>query len=281
MFKIYIKGQGQRTKEPEDDVYYIIAKNGTFLRKRNTWVDAVVPVKQIATLQAQETRATLLLPPVSNIVLAKAIAFFEAIYKRSFTEAAVLLHYSPEQHNWELTVPEQTATTAHVSYKMDERLDGYLCAGTMHSHGRMPAFHSGTDQYDEAEWDGIHITIGDIHKNQLFSMEAEVVVNGSRFKLGLEHLDGVSMEEKKLPLTMPVANIASYYMPNYISKTYHQIERSILGDWVVPEEWMKKVEIKTYSKVYPPVTPAFSYDKDVFTGEIDALTEWNKHGGGY
>jgi hypothetical protein len=214
--------------------------------------------------------------------MAKAIAFFHAVYKRHYTEAAVLLHYSHE-HGWDITVPAQKATSAHVDYKMDERIEGYLCAGTMHSHGYMSAFHSGTDQHDEAEWDGIHITIGNLNKHPLFSMEAEMVVNGCRFILGTEHLEGVSVAEKEEVKYPIITGITSFYKPQP-TKPYYGINETALDGWTVPEEWLAKVETISYARYVPPGVQAFNKRRVVADGVVETppseqetslLGDWN------
>lgn len=233
MFPVYMKRPGSEPPE-NSNTYYIIAKNGIMLRKKNDWVDAVVPVKQIAILDEEEPYAKLLLPPLSQIVTAKAVSFFRAVYGKYHTEAAVLLHYHPSE-GWELSIPHQTASPAHVSYEHSERLEGYRCAGTMHSHARMAAFHSGTDQTDEATSDGIHITIGNMNRDDSFSMDAKIVVNGNQFALDLAWMEGVTQCEEA-----PVLQGAWSWIKR---SPFYMISLSVLGEWQVPDEWIEKVEL--------------------------------------
>lgn len=238
------------TPAPDDDSYFIIAGNGVFLRKRTGWVEATVPVKHIDGLATQEVGAKLLLPRLKSTTFAKAVLFFHEVYRLQKTEAAVLLHHS-DKHGWEITVPAQTATSAHVTYEMADRLPGYRCVGTMHSHGDMLAFHSSTDIGDEASQDGIHITIGSLDRFPRFGMDAEFVVNGTRFPLPHEHL--IRVQKATLPFMRPAEQPAqpegSDSADPAFACTYqlYRVPFGILRDWKVPDEWIARVK-----KVEPP-----------------------------
>lgn len=227
---------------PADANYFIVAGNGTFVRKRMGWVEATVPVASIDGLQPQTTEAKLLLPRITSTVFAKAVLFFRAVYEQKDTEAAVLLHYG-DKRGWSITVPEQEATGSHVSYKTSERLPGYQCVGTIHSHCAMNAFHSGTDVGDEASHDGVHITIGLLNRFPKFGMDAEFVVNGTRFPLSHEHIVRVRMDEE-----VP-AQAVSPQMFCAITKrqTLYSMPFGIVHDWTVPQEWVERVKKKTWT----------------------------------
>lgn len=120
-------------------------------------------------------------------LLQQAVAFFQAVYDRLGTESIVLLWYAPgapEGQKWLIMAPEQEVTTAYCKYT-DPGVapTGWYCAGAIHSHGGMGAFHSGTDDADEDHRDGIHITVGRV--NSLVEFSVSAVVDGSRFKLEL------------------------------------------------------------------------------------------------
>jgi hypothetical protein len=234
MFPVFMKKKGDAP--PEVASHYIIAKNGVFLKKGNWWMDAVVPVKQIAVLEEQSIKLALKIKPITSVVLTKAWRFFQAIYEKHHSESAVLLHYS-EKLGWELTVPKQSATFAHVDYEMTDRITGYSLIGTMHSHSSMSAFHSGTDIGDEAQVDGVHITFGDLNEAERFSLDPEVVVNGTRFVLPPEYMEGMKQvtegtDSKLFRAAQP---------PKFT------IECPDLKDWKTPDEWIAKVEKKSYT----------------------------------
>ncbi|MEK7628820.1 MAG: hypothetical protein AAB421_05415 [Patescibacteria group bacterium] len=234
---VWIKQPG--TTEPlETPAAYIVAQNGLFTRVKNDWVDAVVPVKSFPALEPETARAQLLLPQIPEMVFVKAVLFFHHIYYLRRTEAAVLLHFN-KKDGWNLTIPKQQASYSHVRYDMTERIPGYRCVGTMHSHGNMSAFHSGIDTHDEASFDGVHITIGSLGGFPYFGMDPEVVIRGARFKLGTAHIAGYSGITTEQAATK---------MPPWFSPWLYRKDRNFLlhtevvGDWKVPDDWVAKVE---------------------------------------
>lgn len=244
MFPVYIKRDG--TEPPVTPTHYIIAKNGIFLRKKNEWVDAVVPVKQIAVLEDQTASAKVLLPALSSIVIAKTVKFFKAVYDKQYSEALVLLHYD-KKLGWEMSVPKQEATFAHVGYDRSERIEGYTCVGTIHSHSSMYAFHSSVDKDDEKDWDGVHITIGDFNEENSFSIDVEAVVNDSRFPIDVSWLEGVSEVEEATPKHTGWL-LKWTGMWNFHKKLY-TVHCPEVDDWQTPEEWIQKVEKVAYLQV--------------------------------
>jgi hypothetical protein len=234
MFPVHIKKPGASL--PDDSIYYVVARNGLFLHKESEWASATVPVKQIAILDNEEPSISLHLPPLDHEIFFQAVQFFRHIYKTMHTEAAVLLHYSADA-GWAFSVPSQRVAFASVRYNANERLDGYQCVGTMHSHGSMSAFHSSTDVNDEAEWDGVHVTIGGFrHHTDTFAMSAEVVINGHRFPLDAGWFLG--LKECETPKS-PFAYITKWNKPT--------IEYSVacpesLTEWAVPQEWIDQIE---------------------------------------
>jgi hypothetical protein len=237
--KVHLNEKG--SVPPDDDHYFIVGGNGIFLRKRNGFVDAIVPVPAIDGLEDVKAGATLLLPRITSTVFAKAVLFFHEVYKRQKTESAVLLHYS-EKHGYAITVPEQDATGGNVEFPPTERLPGYRCVGTMHSHGSMSAFHSSTDIKDEAAQDGVHITIGKLDRFPFFAVDGEYVVNGTRFPLSHEHIVRLKLAPEDL-LEQQIGKI----FPS--REKLYAIPFGILRDWTVPDEWLKKVKKKGFISV--------------------------------
>ncbi len=189
--KVHVMTQGSSI--PNERPSYIVGRNGMYLALSNTWVDAVVPVKELKVLDSVIPSINLKLPPLPKKMVSDILSFFRIVNERYSTEAAVLLHYSAKD-GWLFTVPKQQVTPNKVSYAMEERLEGYQCFGTMHSHGEMGAWHSMTDVMDEADFDGIHVTVGRIHKlPKFFSLAGEIVVRGSRFPLEINQLEGVKV----------------------------------------------------------------------------------------
>ena len=180
----------ERSKtEPSSGTYYIVARNGLFLRKKMDWVDAVVPVEKIDVLDDEAVGVKLLLPPLPALVTAKALKFAKAIFDKWQSEVGFLLHHGEE--GYQLTVPKQSVDAASIEYSADTRVPDMVCVGTVHSHGRFRAYHSGTDHQDEEDSDGVHITLGSINKYPKFTLSAEVVVNGHRFPVETTWFEGL------------------------------------------------------------------------------------------
>lgn len=270
--KVHIKRANDQT--PVDGNAFIVAGNGVFLKKENDWIKAVVPVNAIDGLLHQETTAELLLPRITSTTFAKAVLFFKEVYERLGVESAVLLHYNKETGHYAITVPEnQEATPVHVKYNAQERLPGYRCVGTLHSHCAMSAFHSGTDTHDESAHDGIHITIGRLDAFPRFGMDAEFVVNGTRFKLPHEHIIRVQHHEP---------NLARKALGVLLGKPepLYSIPFGILRNWTVPEEWIERVTRKEFELFEFPGLLGFFGTEDEDEGfDWDTFRQEMKGGG--
>lgn len=250
MIPVHIRYPG--TLPPTRTPHYILARNGLFMRVDNDWIDATVPMKELQVLEPETPKAELKLPPIADNVFSRAVAFFHQVFEERGTEAVVLLHYSKEK-GWELSVPRQMVTFGSVKYDMNERLDGYRCVGTMHSHGNMSAFHSSTDVDDEAEFDGVHITIGSLRHYPLFSMAAEVVCRGQRFPLETRFIAGVVEVPREDLSVLLQQGGQSPYRRNYLciwgsGEIYrrYRLDCEVPQGWEVPGDWLEKVKVTTF-----------------------------------
>ena len=231
MLPVYLKKPGVQI--PEDaPTAHVVAANGVFLRIRSNWLSATVPI-DVHTLEREQARATLLLPPIDEVVVGQVLAFFRHIYHLYRSEAAVLLHHGAA--GWACTIPQQSVSAAHVHYDMSERIPGYSCVGTMHSHGSLPARHSSVDDADEADFDGVHIIIGDLDQPTKFSMEASLVVRSYRFCIDT-HVSGVR-EEKYFS-----------WRERRRAYSFHSDAPALLN-WEVPAVWVSKVRHSCFSGI--------------------------------
>lgn len=273
MIDVHVKYPGATA--PSEGTYYIVARNGLHMRMYSDWVDAVIPLKELQALECEKPRAKVLLPPINADIFLQIYAFFRNIYLTHQTEAAVLLHYSRE-HGWAFTVPGQQVSRSQVKYEMTQRLEGYRCVGTMHSHADMRAGHSNTDIHDEAAFDGIHVTLGSLNEHPHFSMEAETVLRGQRFPLPIEHIGGVVAPPQVPPEER-------FLKGTYRSSLYTLAENEFLNDFVVPKEWMQQVQlpawawyrpVKNVESVPVPDASTLPVQKEVFLLE-DNVQHWN------
>ncbi|MBP9668950.1 MAG: Mov34/MPN/PAD-1 family protein [Candidatus Pacebacteria bacterium] len=223
MLPVFLKRPGVQIPDHVSTAH-VVATNGVFLRIRNNWLAATVPI-DVATLERERPQAQLLLPPIDAVVVGQVLLFFRRIYQLYRSEAAVLLHHGPA--GWACTVPPQIVSAAHVHYDMSERIPGYSCVGTMHSHGSLVARHSSVDDADEADFDGVHIIIGDLNQRSKFSMEASLVVRSHRFCIDT-HVGGVQEDGR------------FSWQDRRGAYSFHS-DAPALMDWEVPESWVNNV----------------------------------------
>lgn len=149
--------------------------------------------------------------------------YFAAVYEECKCEAAVLLYYHPTDKLWSLLVPVQyNCSHASVSYAVPNNLtikeieedkdmkkqyaetveeaeeleeDGYILMGTIHSHCDFDAFHSGTDDADEVNFDGVHITIGRVN-TETPNFASRIMVNGMEITMKMEEIAEMNLSGK-------------------------------------------------------------------------------------
>ncbi len=230
-----------------NETHYIVAQNGTFLALKVDWVDAVIPIK----LQYQLPEATLKIPLPGNEVFLPVLRFFHAVYKLHNAEAVVLLHFNMAEKKWAISIPKQEVSMASAQYDMTDRLPGYRCVGTMHSHGSMAAGHSTVDRHDEEVFDGLHITIGTIQKFPEFDMDAQLVVHGHQFKVRTEEFPTIVLQEPpgSVPSTRKTGFWGEVWRPEYEIFDRRRffaltkVTKDQFGE-PVPPEWLVKVKAK-------------------------------------
>ncbi len=181
MFKIFINDGNQEI--PKDDIFYIVSKEGIFLKKKLGLLESITPVNQISILNNLNivSKAKMNIPKISTIKFLKIITFFRKVYELYKGEAIVLIYYNELSKKFKLYAPTQTVSSCSLDYSINN-IPNYNLIGDIHSHGSLSAFHSGVDSHDEKEFDGLHITLGNINNSDLsFSISSSIVINGSRF----------------------------------------------------------------------------------------------------
>ena len=176
-FKVHI--HDGKTPFPDDDIYYIIAKEGIFLKKRLELVDSLVPVSKISTLESVKTSIKMHIPKIPIQLFSQAVSFFRYVYRLYSSESVILLFYNKTKQHYKLVVPQQTVSPVFCKYESKIHIPNYLRIGDIHSHANFTAFHSSTDENDEQSFDGIHITVGDVQSTDV-SISVSLVSNGSR-----------------------------------------------------------------------------------------------------
>ena len=74
----------------------------------------------------------------------------------------------------------------------------YMHVCSIHSHPDFNAYHSGVDDKDEFDWDGLHLTIGGVMQDD-FEISASITLQGTRFMLDpIDCVSGVNKAAEKV-----------------------------------------------------------------------------------
>jgi hypothetical protein len=159
---------------------FVVARDGLYLRKRSLLGLSQVQVDEVAHLPPAREYLEYALPKVRASLIAEVVGFFRAIWARQRSEALALLTWDGEAFG--LIVPEQRAGSASVKHRLtaSDVPSGAHLVGSIHSHGALSAGASLADEADEADFDGIHVVVGDIDQRRP-SYSAAIVVDGRRF----------------------------------------------------------------------------------------------------
>jgi len=200
------------TELPKEDIFYSIGKDGIYIYKKIGIVESFVPVKQISFLKENVPMVRLHVSKIPASMAAKVVGIFRAAYEKYKSEAAVILFYNETTKKHRFVVPKQEVSSASVTYERNNPFTDWTMLGTIHSHASMNAFHSGTDVNDEANFDGLHITFGDMDEKEKFTVAASIVSNGTRVVVDpSDYVDGLYLVEEK---AMPVYTSRYYKYEN-------------------------------------------------------------------
>lgn len=159
---------------------FIVARDGLYLRKHSLLGTSQVRVDGARHLPEASEYLEYELPKLPAQLMGQVVGFFAAIWRTRHSEALALLTWDGSAFG--LIVPEQQADWGSVEHRLDpaDVRAGVQLLGTIHSHADMTAFHSGTDEIDEVDVDGLHIVVGEVDKDRP-SFSAAVVIDGRRF----------------------------------------------------------------------------------------------------
>jgi len=244
MFEILV--HDGKTNPPEEDIYYIVGKNGIYMKKNLGVMESLIPVDKIPDLQDVPCSAVIHIPKLPATLFAKVYEFFKAVYDEHKSEAVILLFYNQDTQKFKVVVPSQQVSGAACDYNKGMIIKDMNMIGTIHSHASMSAFHSGTDDADEKVFDGLHITIGNVD-DEFPSVSTSVVASGFRqMYANTDYILGIEDFEYEKP---PVTNAYGYtYLVNSGPKNRIKIKVP-KSKRVFNKNWLKLVEKKTYSYV--------------------------------
>jgi hypothetical protein len=168
-----------------DPFYTVMGSNGPALMKKTLYGRALVPIKSIDYLPKITPLLWSDIPKVPTSILSEVWAFFRHVWETRHSEAMVYLTHKDDTYR--VFVPRQEASVGHVNarLKAEHIAEGWMVAGTIHSHCNFGAFHSGTDEGDAEDHDGLHITIGHVDLDEP-SIAGMVSINGVNWNLKYE-----------------------------------------------------------------------------------------------
>jgi hypothetical protein len=240
--KIYRKEYG--STPPADNMYFIEAANGRFLYKRNPVLTTVQPITVLPGLAYQQEVFEVNYPKIELADTLKVAAFFYRAYCKFGGEAVVLIYYN-KSRGYLFAAPEQQVGDGQLEYSPEGRFKDYLLVGSIHSHGPYMAFHSDgpgeSDQKDEVNFDGMHITFGNFN-SKVLSISCSIMVDGQRFYLDpLEYLSGFKEEMIPNPCQQtsdgqqaPAAGADPYWAPMAGYSNWDEIVRTSKKEEVLP-----------------------------------------------
>jgi len=208
MFKIHIHDGKEQL--PNDDIYYIVAKNGLFLKKKLDLLESLVPVSNISFLKDIQISAKMSIPTkIPNVMFSDIVNFFRDVFDKYHAEAVVLLFYNKSTKDYKVVVPEQIITYASSDYKRQVSIPGYEMIGSIHSHPNFRSSASFIDHNDEKSFDGLHIIVGNITMPTV-SVSTYIVANGIHFLC--KNTDYICIKEPPIISRQP--STFSKYMTN-------------------------------------------------------------------
>lgn len=212
---IYLIEQEDKEIKIPESLAYLICQDGWKIYKQNKLYEAIYAADKNIELQDVEEKLLLKITPISEKVLNQAYTFFYKIYQKYKAEAYGYLYYNPDIKEWRFEPPKQEVSSAHLKYETAPIIEGFKVFGSIHSHGNMAAFHSGTDIEDEVDFDGVHITIGTVDKVPTY--ELSFVLNGTRWKLDFEEIIEQRNIVEKIPKEWMQRVSEKKYVNNYLN----------------------------------------------------------------
>ena len=206
----------------------VIGSNGIFILEDNRILTVMRKMDDSnEILDKIEEKSLHAFPKISYVVYVTVLEFLRQVYSKYKSEGNVLLYLNLDsdtpldKQEYRMYIPKQIVTSHHVDYEIGDdapkRSEGWMLAGSIHSHPNFAASQSGIDHQDEVNFDGVHYTLGHIERSS-------PDIHGRLCLAGKVH----TLDESKnsMLVTTPDNNIE------------------------IPDEWMSKVEEKPVTVTY-------------------------------
>lgn len=270
LFPVYLYEED--VELPKIGTYYVVAKDGIYIHVNRAVGSALVKATEIPWLKSANTHINLSLPKIPGRIIGQAWKFFSKIYAQYQSESYLQLYYSKKLNQYRLWCPKQTVSFGGVHYDRSDQFSAkeregteldsteikqesvWNCVGTIHSHCNFSAFHSGTDTADESTFDGIHLTIGHVDREE-FSLVSSVAICDNRLQLEPENcvtsdlVRTIDKEVVKSKWMNFVGNDTCFFKLNLSEKDQ---EGLLADEEMIENEWIPKVEKQQYQQTWKP-----------------------------
>ena len=151
--------------------------------------------------------------------------------------------------------------------------DGWQPCGTIHTHERASAFQSGTDKANEKNQSGLHVTLGELHKDTV-DIHSRIVFRGTEYASDMVTLlDWVETPEFHIDLEMGAWS-PPRSMINEFLKRLPTMSLATPPQTAPPKEWedmyVRREEVITHIAVSP--MPSLSLGPSISTTKSNLET---------
>jgi PRTRC genetic system protein A len=179
---VYLKSDPNE-KWPKDKMFYILSREGLMLCRNHMWFESCAKATRgPGELAEQKEFCRLNYPKIPQVLIEKAIGFFDHIYRKNGWESAVVILWNKQTEQMELICPDQKNSYGSVNYDLPNLPPHQLFIGDIHSHCNFSAKPSFTDEDDEKSRPGIHLIVGDLDRKEI-DFYCDVVVDGGLFEV--------------------------------------------------------------------------------------------------
>jgi len=217
------------------DACFLLGNGGIYRYNKNKLYSSIIKMDKFNSLVELKPGMSWNLPKLPFQILQETVTFFTEVYKEHSSESCVMLYYNFKTKKFKIGIPEQEVSATTIDYKDVPVYKGFDMIGSIHCHGSMSAFHSETDNDDEMDFDGLHITVGTIN-NPTFA--CRYITNGMQKKIDIK--DCVVM-----PSLLMKGN--ETYMDKVSKKTYN-FSKSQSNTITCNQQWWNKQNVHNHVK---------------------------------
>jgi hypothetical protein len=186
----------------------------------------------------------------------QVLAFFRWTHEEHNSESQVRFFVNALTREWRAWAFPQKARTGSTSEELDTSeakiqraqfpdTEGWLYWGTAHHHMSMSAFQSNTDERNEQNQDGLHLTVGSMNAST-YDLHSRMYISGYKISPDLSWFWDVGPILEGIP--------KKFLKPN----AHHDIAMELMcippsADQTFPDQWRENViEIKEEKKPWTP-----------------------------